>query len=296
MAWPSGGISTADLDAGSDSVASARAALYLAVQAVNDIAASLGVPSGAASLDSGGKLPSAQLPTGIIPAGVMLPYGGSTAPTGFLLCYGQPVSRSTYSDLFSAIGTTYGAGDGSTTFNLPDARGRVLAGKDDMGGTAAGVLNVTLSGTTTAGSAVITGLSSTAGLAVGMSAIGANIPSGRTIASIDSATQVTLSSGTSVTAGTASIRFGVIDGATLGAAGGGQVHTLTTPQIPAHTHNFDASGNAYYMLRSSGSGTFGWTSGALPFTSTSTGVQSAGGGQAHPNVQPTLITNTIIKT
>jgi microcystin-dependent protein len=56
------------------------------------------------------------------------------------LCSGQAVSRSTYSDLFAAIGTTYGAGDGSTTFNVPDLRGRVPAGKDDMGGGAAGRL------------------------------------------------------------------------------------------------------------------------------------------------------------
>ena len=72
-----------------------------------------------------------------LPAGLVLPFAGATAPDGFLLCYGQAVSRSTYADLFAAIGTTYGAGDGSTTFNLPDLRGRVAAGKDDMGGGAA---------------------------------------------------------------------------------------------------------------------------------------------------------------
>jgi microcystin-dependent protein len=61
-------------------------------------------------------------------------------PPGWLLCYGQAVSRSTYSALYAVIGTTYGAGDGSTTFNLPDGRGRVLAGADNMGGTAANVM------------------------------------------------------------------------------------------------------------------------------------------------------------
>ena len=77
--------------------------------------------------------------TGIIaiPTGVVLPYGGTSSPTGFLLCYGQAISRTTYSDLFSAIGTTYGTGDGSSTFNLPDLRGRVVAGQDDMGGSSA---------------------------------------------------------------------------------------------------------------------------------------------------------------
>lgn len=54
----------------------------------------------------------------------------STAPTRWLLCQGQAVSRTTYSDLFTAIGTTYGSGDGSTTFNVPDLGGRVVAGKE----------------------------------------------------------------------------------------------------------------------------------------------------------------------
>jgi microcystin-dependent protein len=76
----------------------------------------------------------------LVPSGTVLPFAGTTAPIGFLLCSGQAVSRSTYSDLFAAIGTTYGAGDGSTTFNVPDLRGRVPAGKDDMGGGAAGRL------------------------------------------------------------------------------------------------------------------------------------------------------------
>jgi len=70
-------------------------------------------------------------------SGMLIPYAGSSAPTGWLLCYGQAVSRTTYSALFSALGTTYGSGDGSTTFNVPDLRGRVIAGQDDMGGTSA---------------------------------------------------------------------------------------------------------------------------------------------------------------
>jgi microcystin-dependent protein len=52
----------------------------------------------------------------------------ASAPTGYLLCNGAAVSRTTYADLFAVIGTTYGAGNGSTTFNLPDLRGRVPAG------------------------------------------------------------------------------------------------------------------------------------------------------------------------
>jgi microcystin-dependent protein len=71
------------------------------------------------------------------PIGAIIDYAGSSAPTGWLLCYGQAVSRSTYAALFAAISTTFGVGDGSTTFNLPDCRGRVAAGKDDMGGSSA---------------------------------------------------------------------------------------------------------------------------------------------------------------
>ena len=73
----------------------------------------------------------------ILPYGALMPYAGTSAPTGFLLCDGSAVSRSTYATLFSAISTTYGAGDGSSTFNLPDLRGRVVAGQDDMGGSSA---------------------------------------------------------------------------------------------------------------------------------------------------------------
>jgi microcystin-dependent protein len=72
-----------------------------------------------------------------LPAGMIVPYCGTAAPTGWLLSYGQAISRTTYAVLFTAIGTTFGVGDGSTTFNVPDMRGRVAAGQDDMGGTSA---------------------------------------------------------------------------------------------------------------------------------------------------------------
>lgn len=64
------------------------------------------------------------------PAGIVVPYAGSTAPGGYLMADGSAVSRTTYADLFTAIGTTYGAGDGSTTFNLPNLAGRVPVGLD----------------------------------------------------------------------------------------------------------------------------------------------------------------------
>jgi microcystin-dependent protein len=72
-----------------------------------------------------------------VPVGSIMPYAGASAPSTWLFCYGQAVSRTTYADLFTALSTTYGTGDGSTTFNLPDLRGRVIAGKDNMGGSSA---------------------------------------------------------------------------------------------------------------------------------------------------------------
>lgn len=69
--------------------------------------------------------------------GDLKPTSRATAPSKWLLCYGQAISRTTYGDLYAAIGNTWGAGDGTTTFNVPDFRGRALIGKDDMGGTSA---------------------------------------------------------------------------------------------------------------------------------------------------------------
>ena len=66
--------------------------------------------------------------------GEIIDYGGATAPSGWALCDGGALSRTTYSDLFNVIGTTFGGGDGSTTFNVPDLRGRVTAGLDGTAG------------------------------------------------------------------------------------------------------------------------------------------------------------------
>jgi microcystin-dependent protein len=82
----------------------------------------------------------------LVPTGTVLDYAGATEPSGFLFCYGQAVSRTTYAALFTAISTTYGVGDGSTTFNLPDLRGRVVAGQDDMGGSSANRLTAQTGG------------------------------------------------------------------------------------------------------------------------------------------------------
>jgi microcystin-dependent protein len=91
----------------------------------------------------------------VVPVGGMVDYFGTSSPSSnFVLPYGQAISRTTYSVLFTLLGTTFGTGDGSTTFNVPDLRGRFVAGKDDMGGSAASRLSgasITVGGATTLG-------------------------------------------------------------------------------------------------------------------------------------------------
>ena len=82
----------------------------------------------------------------LTPTGTVSDFAGLSAPSGWLMCYGQAISRTTYANLFSIIGTTFGAGNGSTTFNVPDLRGRVIAGQDDMGGTSANRLTGSVTG------------------------------------------------------------------------------------------------------------------------------------------------------
>jgi microcystin-dependent protein len=78
-----------------------------------------------------------------IPLGGMMPYIGASAPnSAFVLPFGQAISRTTYATLFSLVGTTFGSGDGSTTFNIPDLRGRSIFGLDNMGGSAASRITV----------------------------------------------------------------------------------------------------------------------------------------------------------
>jgi phage-related tail fiber protein len=84
--------------------------------------------------DATGTLATTQL----LPAGTIIYFGANTAPTGYLKANGAAVSRTTYADLFTAIGTTFGVGDGSTTFNVPDGRGEFFRGWDDGRGVDSG--------------------------------------------------------------------------------------------------------------------------------------------------------------
>lgn len=265
MAWPTASIPTTNLDSDGDSPKLARADLLAAVQALNQM------------IQAGG-----------VPTGVVQPFAGSTSPTGWLLCAGQAVSRSTYADLFGAIGTTYGAGDGTTTFNLPDLRGRVVAGKDDMGGTAANRLQVSATISTTASSTSAT-VGSAAGLAIGMKITAAGVTAGTTITAI-SGTTITLSAAATAAGTGVAARFSLLsDAQTAGATGGTQTHLQVAAEMPAHTHTITALSSR--NTSSGGSETIADTS-----SNTTMATASAGGDLAHPNVQPTLVMNFIIKT
>lgn len=194
----------------------------------------------------------------LLPIGAVIDFAGPSAPTGWLLCAGQAVSRSTYAALFEVISTTYGAGDGSTTFNVPDAKGRATAGRDNMGGTAANRL-------TSAGSGIV--------------------------------------------------------GITLGASGGAETHTLTAQEapvltysfqgnsLPAHSHkyqdayptDFNPTGSKGIPVEDPGGSPNAYshdnerTTDATSAGTPTGAVTANAGGQAHRNVQPTLVMNKIIK-
>jgi microcystin-dependent protein len=126
-----------------------------------------------------------------IPLGGGLVFFGATAPnSSFVLPYGQAISRTTYATLFSLVGATYGSGDGSTTFNVPDLRGRAPIGKDDMGGSAASRVGLVIAGTVlgavggsethTLTAAQIPTLTSTGSNSISVTATTANVITGGT--------------------------------------------------------------------------------------------------------------------
>lgn len=124
---------------GATTASGARTNLGLGALAVLNSVNTATINSGAAT---SGQLLAADGATGVswvtpsvsvIVPGLMFDYGGTSAPSGFLNCDGTAVSRSTYSGLFAAIGTTWGTGDGSTTFNLPDFRRAVAVGSGGSG-------------------------------------------------------------------------------------------------------------------------------------------------------------------
>lgn len=208
------------------------------------------------------------------PVGFLGDFMGSTTPSGWLLANGQAVSRTTYADLFAELGTVHGTGDGSTTFNVPDCRGRVVAGSDTMGTTAAGRLS---SASMSADGQTIgdTGGTETHVLATG------ELPSHT-------------HSGTSLSATSA----------------GAHGHGVTDP---GHTHaindyrtltNYDVTNATIAAVSGTGLSPFSSSAAATSISIQSAGAHThpisgntgtAGSGDAHLNTQPTIVANKIIK-
>lgn len=161
----------------------------------------------------------------LMPVGVVLPYVSSNAPNGWLSCLGQELYRGDYPDLFAVIGTTYGAGDGSTTFRLPNLAGRVVVGQ----GSGAGLTS-----------------------------------------------------------------------RSMGATGGAETHTLTTGEMPSHSHTSNAVGGTVGLITADGNNTAVGVDGSavepnLYAAPAALSINSAGSGSAHNNMQPFAVLNYIIR-
>lgn len=211
---------------------------------------------------------SGTLAVSSVPTSTILEYGGTSAPTGYLMCDGAAVSRSTYAALFAVIGTTYGAGNGSTTFNVPDRRDRVGIGagstyaRGQTGGAATGTtsLDGLHSHTGVTGSTVLTTLQ-----------IPSHTHSGNT--NTDGAHSHTTSSGAPnfVTEGTGTT-------ANVSAGGGGYVlNTITSSG--SHSHSFTTN---------SAGGGQGHTH--------TIGTDGSDHSHTYSTLQPYLASNYIIKT
>lgn len=231
----------------------------------------------------------------ILPAGIgPLPYSGSSIPAGWLYCDGSAVSRTTYVALFAAISTTWGVGDGSTTFNLPDMRGRSAIG-DGTGTVFEACTASSSNGFTVVSNAtkwntgqavVLSNLSgftttATAGPTYFVTRISAtNVRLATTLALAQNLTpDITISgSGTVTLTGTLTAR-------TLGQNGGEETHAMSLTELLSHTHILDV-GN--------GAGGLQQAVQATGTTGTITGNHATGGNAAMNIMQPFIVTKYII--
>ena len=186
------------------------------------------------------------------PVGTILPWTSATAPTGFLKCDGSAVSRVTYAALFEVVGTTYGVGDGSTTFNLPDLTSRTLvaANTSTSVGQAGGLnkvtptLNQNLAATAPAVTGAVTAnVTGNVAAGVGNLAVNAATLTGSVTADVGTlaaSTTINGAPGANQNLGTSvSQNLGGSSNSNLGGnlTGGVSNHTLSLSQIPSHSHN-----------------------------------------------------------
>ncbi len=241
----------------------------------------------------------------IMPAGVINIFAGSISPDGYLICDGSPVSRTEYADLFAVIGTTYGEGDGSTTFNLPDLQSRIPVGIsaepefDELGKTGGAkdhVLTVDeMPAHSHAGST---------GEAGGHDHGGNTSSSGGHSHTGSTATAGTHShSGTTNAAGAHTHTYSRRD-RTLNSAGGipdfweagglttvntstsgNHSHSFTTSTAEGHTHSLSIASVANHSHIIAADGSHEHT----------VSIGESGGGIAHNNLQPYIVLNFIIK-
>ena len=231
-----------------------------------------------------------------IPTGTVVPFAGSTAPTGWLLCAGQAIDRILYSDLFSVISTTYGSGNGTSTFNIPDLRGRVPVALDNMNGTDAGRLSAANSLGTTGGKEdhqlTTAELASHSHSATANSATLATVEAGSHVHSVT----VSLSdSGTH----NHSFRMGrvradeYLDNRAYMAGG----TTIDNEGLGTNTYNFDHNTVIKEVGNHNHSATATVTPGSGAHTHSLTGnTGTQGSNTAHNNMQPYILLNYIIKT
>lgn len=198
-------------------------------------------------------------PVGAVPTGQIVSFAGTSAPAGWLLCGGQAISRVTFAGLFGVVGTLYGVGDGSTTFNIPDCRGRVEAGKDDMNGVAASRIGTLV---TDSGTIVGATLGSTGGSQNHVQTVGELVSHNHPASSSSVVTDPT------------------------------HIHSLTAvPSNPA----LAAGGGAQFAGGTASSiNTAASATGISVATSTS--ITNSGSSSAMAWLQPTIIFNKIIKT
>lgn len=262
-----------------------NAAIELILSVINGSIDANNIAAGAVGLSE----LSATVQGALVPSGALFAYGGGSAPTGFLMCDGSSQLRASFSALFAVIGTSYGTADG-THFNLPDLRGRVPVGADAMSGTAANRIQRTSTLTTVSGSASAT-VGSATGLSIGMIIKNVNVPAGTTITVI-SGTTLTMSANATANGTTVAATFSLIgnDATALGSVGGTDIQALVIDQMPSHTHT------AVTFTVASGGGTTLAASAGTIVDGAAVGINNTGGSQNHPNMQPSVITNYIIKT